>query len=338
MAYTFTFGGVTTAQTPWLDSNFNAAGLLGTIPTVAVGTNTLILTPFTTPTIPTPPFVLQQQGRVSFFAAHTNTGAVTANVSGTGALNVYNDTPSGPTLLVGGEIVINNYCVLAYDVTLNGGAGGYHLQTNAASAAGTVTSVATGTGLTGGPITGAGTIAFSSIANQRLLANISGGSAAASANTLTGILDNIMSSTQGAILNRGASVWAASSETSYTPLLAFAGLTTGITYSTQAGSYLNIGYVTVVSVNLILTSKGSATGSATISLPATAGGGNRVGGGILVNYSNLTSLTTVPWLQIAPGNPNGSLLVAGSGTTTAVTDTNFANNSSLQCIFVYFTG
>lgn len=72
---------------------------------------------------------------------------------------------------------------------------------------GTVTSVATGTGLTGGTITSTGTISFATVADQRVLANVSGGTAAPSANTLTAIIDACIGSTQGQVLYRGASVW-----------------------------------------------------------------------------------------------------------------------------------
>jgi hypothetical protein len=77
--------------------------------------------------------------------------------------------------------------------------------------AGTVTSVAAGTGLTtgGGPITAAGTISFAQTANGTLLANISGATAAPTPSTLSLILDTLLSSTQGAVLYRGASTWAA---------------------------------------------------------------------------------------------------------------------------------
>jgi hypothetical protein len=47
------------------------------------------------------------------------------------------------------------------------------------------------------------------IANQRILANISGGTAAAIANTLSDILDNILGSSRGMLVYRGASGWAA---------------------------------------------------------------------------------------------------------------------------------
>lgn len=66
-------------------------------------------------------------------------------------------------------------------VSLSGGGGG---------GSGTVTSVATGAGLTGGTITVAGTISLASIADQRVLANFSGGSAApvaTAASSLVGV-------------------------------------------------------------------------------------------------------------------------------------------------------
>lgn len=88
--------------------------------------------------------------------------------------------------------------------------------------AGTVTSVATGTGLTGGPITGTGTVSLASIADGDLLANISGGSAAPIANTLSDILDHDLSSTQNEIPIRGASTWGT--------------FTRGPVVSTQAGT------------------------------------------------------------------------------------------------------
>jgi hypothetical protein len=72
---------------------------------------------------------------------------------------------------------------------------------------GTVTSVATGTGLTGGTITTTGTISFAAVANNTVLANISGGSAAPSANTVSGVFDSALGSTRGSIIERGASGW-----------------------------------------------------------------------------------------------------------------------------------
>jgi microcystin-dependent protein len=48
---------------------------------------------------------------------------------------------------------------------------------------------------------------LASIADQRLLANISGGSGTPAATTLTALLDNILGSAQGSVIYRGASNW-----------------------------------------------------------------------------------------------------------------------------------
>jgi hypothetical protein len=70
--------------------------------------------------------------QLSGVAAATNTGSATAALGSLAALNVYKDTAGGPVLLTGGEIVIGNAFTLLYDVTLNSGAGGWHLFTSTA--------------------------------------------------------------------------------------------------------------------------------------------------------------------------------------------------------------
>lgn len=100
---------------------------------------------------------------------------------------------------------------------LGAGTSGQFLQTQGSSAnpiwasgnAGTVTSVSAGTGLAGGPITGSGSLSLATIATLTLLSNVTGSTAAPTANTLTSILDASFSTTQGAVLYRGASSWAA---------------------------------------------------------------------------------------------------------------------------------
>src|SRR6185437_11729477 len=72
---------------------------------------------------------------------------------------------------------------------------------------GTVQEVDTGTGLTGGPITLTGTVSLASIATGNVLANTSGVSAAPVPTTPSSVLD-VIGSTQGDLLYRGASGWA----------------------------------------------------------------------------------------------------------------------------------
>lgn len=73
--------------------------------------------------------------------------------------------------------------------------------------AGTVTSIVTGTGLTGGPITSSGTISFDPVADGSILANISGGIAPPIPNNLSDILDYELTSTQGSLIYRGGAGW-----------------------------------------------------------------------------------------------------------------------------------
>lgn len=53
-------------------------------------------------------------------------------------------------------------------------------------------------------------------------------------------------------------------ETSFTPAIAFGGATTGITYTTQSGACTKKGREFTAIINITLSSKGSATGAATI--------------------------------------------------------------------------
>jgi microcystin-dependent protein len=80
----------------------------------------------------------------------------------------------------------------------------------AADLTGAVSTLTAGTGLTGGgSLDQNRTISFAAIADDRILANVTGGSAVPSATTLTDIIDACIGSTRGQILYRGASAWSA---------------------------------------------------------------------------------------------------------------------------------
>ena len=80
----------------------------------------------------------------------------------------------------------------------------------------------------------------------------------------------------------------------FTPALAFGGASTGVTYALRSGSYLKIGPRVLVSGIVILSNKGSSTGTATIrSLPFTA----QDYGALAVEVNGTTS----------PGPPHGNV-------------------------------
>jgi hypothetical protein len=294
-----------------LDTNFNAVALLGTIPCTVSGTNTLTLVPnANTPTISGYSNYLRFSGIV----AVTNTGAVTCNVSGVGALSVYKDTVSGPVVLSGGELVANNQVIFIYDSALNSGSGGFHIQVLASGGSGTVTSVGSGTGLTGGPITGSGSLSLGNISNLNILANTTGSTNPPSGNTLSAILDAIYGTSQGQVLYRGASVWSSLAlGPAATPLQAggssapaygwIVSATTASAGSNQ-GSAATIGNCNIV----VLTSVGSSTG---IILPTTVGLN-----GIYVCNRGGTTVNVYP---------NSGAQIEALGTNTASTIANGSN-------------
>lgn len=113
-------------------------------------------------------------------------------------------------------------------------------------------------------------------------------------------------------------------QSTYTPVLAFGGSSTGITYSTQSGYYCVIGTLVIYTASLVLTSKGSATGAATVSLPAYTSIGS---------FPTNVQLQNVTFTGLIFGTvPSSSQLVdlqqcASGAAATNLTDTNFANNS-----------
>jgi hypothetical protein len=123
---------------------------------------------------------------------------------------------------------------------------------------GTVTNVATNNGLTGGPITTTGTLGLASIANGTLLANVSGGSTFPTANTPTSVLD-VIGSTQGNVLYRGASNWTALAPGANGQVL---------TMGASTPAWANAGTVSNVATSGILTG-GPITTSGTIAVNAT---------------------------------------------------------------------
>lgn len=117
------FSNLTNPTLPELDANLLYLYGYSVIPCTIAGTNALTLT------VPTNAPTLGAYGNTVVFAGAltgSNTGAVTVNAGGLGALPVYLDTLLGPQALIGGELVSGNYCAFAYDGALDSGNGGFH--------------------------------------------------------------------------------------------------------------------------------------------------------------------------------------------------------------------
>ncbi|WP_441234492.1 hypothetical protein [Bradyrhizobium sp. 930_D9_N1_4] len=72
---------------------------------------------------------------------------------------------------------------------------------------GSITSIATNNGITGGTIVGSGTIGLAPIGTVQLLANPTGSSAVPVGTSLSAVIDNAACSTQGSIFYRNGSSW-----------------------------------------------------------------------------------------------------------------------------------
>jgi hypothetical protein len=123
-------------------------------------------------------------------------------------------------------------------------------------------------------------------------------------------------------------------EGTWTPALTFGGGSTGISYTVQIGKYTKVGNVVTYEWIITLFSKGSSTGAANITgAPFT----NPLSGGCSsiapVEWSSMTS-TLVNMTAFSPINSavislNG-ITAAATASSTSLTDTAFANNSTLN--------
>lgn len=127
-------------------------------------------------------------------------------------------------------------------------------------------------------------------------------------------------------------------EGDWTPVITFGGGSTGITYASRSGKYTKIGRQVSVTGYILLTSKGSSTGSASIEgLPFAVG--NAVG---FYSAATLGALSSVTF----SGVPSGYGAVGGSkvelvdtlttGTQLGISNTNFTNSSQILLQFTYF--
>ena len=127
-------------------------------------------------------------------------------------------------------------------------------------------------------------------------------------------------------------------EGTWTPALAFGGSSTGITYAAQSGVYVKIGKMVFCSFVMFLTSKGSQTGSATITgLPFTVNAGSQ--DVTALEWSNITFASgyTVLLAHMTGGATTASLDVSGSNKTAATSDnTYYSNTSQMYGSLIYY--
>jgi hypothetical protein len=195
------------------------------------------------------------------------------------------------------------------------------------AASGSVTSVATGTGLTGGPITTTGTISLASIAANTLLANATGAGAVPIATSISAVIDSAIGSTRGSVLYRNGATW-----TALTPGTAGQHLQTGGAGADPSWATPAAGTVTSVGLSLPsiftvtnspVTSSAVLTGTLATQAANTIFAGPSSAGPTAPTFRALVS-ADLPTVQVAKGGtgstsltPNGLLMADGAGATVS---------------------
>ena len=119
----------------------------------------------------------------------------------------------------------------------------------------------------------------------------------------------------------------------WTPRILFGGADTGNTYGAQDGTYVKVGNLITAGFFINVSSKGSATGTASISgLPFNAGGNGDRWGGTLSYYAGLSSVSGSPNLLIEPNGTSGALRKDGS---TDLSNSNFNSGFSIYGVYIY---
>lgn len=122
----------------------------------------------------------------------------------------------------------------------------------------------------------------------------------------------------------------------WTPSLTFGGGSTGMTYGTQVGRVVTLGPLVIAQFRIVLTAKGSSTGTAVLNgLPFTSAnvsglvGSNAFGGTALSSIvGNLSAIVSV-------NGTTASLEFSGTGTVTAMTEAHFTDTSDISGTLVY---
>src|SRR5215472_2377378 len=181
----------------------------------------------------------------------------------------------------------------------------------------------------GGTITGSGWTTLGGTGKSNIVAGFQGAIRFYADTGLSTTVGTSFAPTQRAYID------SANNEVSWTPDLQFGGANTGITYSGRGGTCWTFGKFVACNFAVVLTSKGTATGSAQIcGLPFT-GNGQWWGGAVTYFYSfSTTGLSGTPNLLAG----NGTCIQLGQGISTgyvAMTDAPWTASSNFQGAVYY---
>ena len=155
------------------------------------------------------------------------------------------------------------------------------------------------------------------------------------------VSDNIVIGTSGKGIDFSANTQAAGmtsellnwyEEGTFTPVITFGGLSVGVTYAaSNVGKYTRIGRMVFANTHIVLTSKGSSTGSAVITgLPFTVSVNAAVAFGYVSGMG-----ATISYLEGLASGTSILLYKLITGASSAVTDADFNNNTNIQVTAIF---
>lgn len=133
----------------------------------------------------------------------------------------------------------------------------------------------------------------------------------------------------------GSSLATYSAAQSWTPVVAFGGSSTGVTYTTQSGTYTQIGNVVFFNCLVILSSKGAQVGTATLGgFPASPVGNTTI---CVPRFDNITFTGTSLCVEAIGTSATLTFINSTTATTaTILNNTNFSNTSEFAITGSFF--
>jgi hypothetical protein len=128
-------------------------------------------------------------------------------------------------------------------------------------------------------------------------------------------------------------------EGTFDAIIEFNGASAGVTYSERQCSYTKIGRLVHVSGFIILTSKGSSTGDATIAgLPFLVSNQNGGRGGVSIGYFNNITFADFPQGYTSINNTVIALVeTTNAGVLSSITNADFTNDSQIMFTATYIS-
>ncbi|NBX50266.1 hypothetical protein EBT25_10065 [bacterium] len=172
--------------------------------------------------------------------------------------------------------------------------------------------------------TGTGSVALASLPTFSTTIGVGGATASASGSGISFPATQSASSDANTLDDYEEGTW--------TPAIAFGGSSTGVTYQAYSGArYTKIGNRVFLTGSIFLTSKGSQTGSATITgLPFAEGSGNPGKTSTSIDISDISFINQIFGVVGASSSSIFLSQVTTAGTRSDITNTNFANSSVIS--------